>query len=181
MPDTPASRARAHRDPAVALPPRPPQADRQSALEQLSLVIAGRPFLIGPNVEGDPGMDATKDAAATVNIAVRDTDGTLAAALADEALLLQGAVTVTINGVVYVVQSAESDDTGLLTLTVEDQVAWRLRQFDRFRAVRRSKRTRAQFIAGLVDEASAPPLAPMRFFCPQIDDRQRIAAPTGTA
>lgn len=177
--ETPAARARARRDPAVRLPPKPPQADRRSTLAHLHAIIRGRPYLIGPAIEGDPETTATRDGTATVTIRVRDSAGMLQEALDDEAQLLQdGTARLAVNTIQYVLQSVDVDETGtLVTLVVEDEVSWRLKQFTSFRAIRRSHANRAQAVAMLADEASAPPLAPMRLFIPEIDDRQRISAP----
>lgn len=57
--------------------------------------------------------------------------------------------------------------------------AWRLRQFTSFKHDSRKKTTRALFIQRMVDEASAPPLAPMRSFIPEVGDKQRIVKPKG--
>jgi hypothetical protein len=172
---TPAARAR-ERLKAVTTPPVPPPRNRRRDLNQLKIVANGQPYLIGPAVEGDPAIDATKDSAETIAIQVRDPAGKLQKALADEKVLLAGAVTMNLDGIMYTLRDCEGDDTSLVTLTFEDQVAWRLRQFSSHLAVKRSNATRAEFIAILVDEAARPPFAPMRFFCPESDDSQRIAA-----
>jgi hypothetical protein len=177
--DTPARRAAARRDPAIALPPKPPEADRRSTVRNLHIVNAGVAYLIGPAIEGDPAMAATADGTETVTIVVRDPGADLQNALDDEAQLLTDAAKVTINLVVYRLQSMEVDpDTGtLVTLVFEDEVSWRLKQFSRFLTISRAHSTRAQAALRLVKEASAPPLAPLKSFIPELTDRQRIAAP----
>lgn len=178
--DTPAQRAAARRDPAIRLPPKPPESDRRSALRRLHLLVAGVAFLIGPSIEGDPQIAATADGTETVTMAVRDQAGSLADALGDEEQLLTSAARVTIDGTVYALQSANVDTaTGtLVTLVFEDEVSWRLKQFSRFLAISRAHATRGQAVLRLVKEASAPPLAPIYYFIPELTDPQRIALPT---
>lgn len=171
---TPAQRVRARRDPAVASPPLRPRGDRASSVRELALSIAGREYPIGANVEGDTPWELTIEGAATVTIPVRSPDESLLVALANEALMQEDGVRVTIDDVVYVLTSVSGDDTGLLTLVFEDEVAWRLRQFSRFIASSRGKSTRALFIKRMVDEASRAPLAPMQAFIPELGDKQRI-------
>lgn len=176
--DTPAARVRAALGPAIRLPPKPPRGDRESAIRGLTLSVPGRELLIGPNIEGDPALRATINGTATLTIAVRDRDLALQDALADEASLLEQGVTVTLNGIVYALQSASVDDTGLLvTLTFEDLVSWRLRQFHRFLRANRANTTRAEFVGRMVIEASSPPLASMKAYIPELTDKQRIAKP----
>jgi hypothetical protein len=79
------------------------------------------------------------------------------------------------------VTGLEHDGEGLYTLTVEDQVAWRLKQFSKFRSASRARTTRYAFIQGFVDEASRKPLSKMRSFIPEIDDRQKISRPKQNA
>ena len=177
---TRAAIARTPKTPLTDLPPKPPQVDRTSALLNLQLIANGRPYLIGPAIQGDPQMDATKDSSATLTIIVADPNQSLISILADESVLLAGAVTCTLNGIVYTLMTVDSDQDANVTLTMEDQVSWRLRQFTKPLSVKRSQATRAEFFAMLVDEASKPPLAPMAFFCPEIDDTQRITAPATT-
>lgn len=173
---TPAARARARLDPAIQLPPRPPEGDRRAALRDLRIVIRGRTYVIGGAIEGDPETAATWDSAATIKFNIRDRDGILQDALGDEAERLDDAARMTINGVAYVLQSDSVDESGtLVSIAVEDEVAWRLRQFSRFLSMPRSKYTRAQAALRLVREASAPPYAQMRAFIPELRDRQPIA------
>lgn len=174
---TPAARARA-RKAALTTPPAPPARHRKADLLGLRIMAGGQPYLIGPSIEGDPTIDATKSSAETITLQVRDLSDALQKALADEKVLLKGAVTMTVDGIAYTLRDCEGDDTGLVTLTFEDQVAWRLRQFSKHLTVRRSKSTRAEFVAQMVDEAARPPMAPIRLFCPELTDKQRIAAPS---
>lgn len=179
---TPAARARERiraGNVATSRPPRPPEHDRRQALLDLTINIHGREYLIGPAVEGDPDTGAQMDGTATITMNVRDGDGTLQDALANEAQILKDGVTITVDRIVYTLQSvAVDEETGtLVTLTFHDQVKWRFGQFSSFLRVSRDNSNRAQFIARLVEEASRPPLAPMPFFCPEINDKQRIAKP----
>jgi hypothetical protein len=177
--DTPARLAKARRDPAIALPPKPPTAERRSALTDMRITINGVGYTIGPAVEGDPEMSATIDGSATLTVAVRDQDARLQQALSDEANILTDGVSVTINDVIYMLQAAAVDETGtLLTLTFEDQVSWRLKRFSRFVTFSRTHNTRAQAALKLIKEASGSPQAPLGYYIPQLNDRQRVAAPT---
>lgn len=172
--DTPAKRARARRDPAIFTPPPRPKGDRTSSIRNLHLVARGVPYPIGPVIEGDTPWSMSMDAAGTVTLPVRSPDGALLAVLVNEALLQQEGVRCTIDKVVYVVSGVEHDGEGLYTLTLEDETAWRLRQFKEFRAASRATVTRFGFIQRLLDEASRKPLAKMRSFIPEIDDKQPI-------
>jgi hypothetical protein len=179
---TPAALARERALAAVTGPPTPPKAAGRAELNGLQMMVRGQPYLIGPSIEGDPLHDATKSTAETWTMTIRDRAGGLARALSDQDMLLQGAARITIDGIVYVLQSCDADDTGLVTCIWEDEVAWRLRQFTSAISADRAQSTRAEFIAMMVDEAARPPMAPMNFFCPQILDKQRIAAAArGTA
>lgn len=171
---TPAALSKAQKA-ALEKPPVPPKHHGHGTLRRLTMVVEGVTYRLGRAIEGDPQMDATKDGAATITMTVRDHNETLQSALTEDTLL-QGAATVTVDGIVYVVDNVEGDDTALVTVTLQDQVAWRLQQYSKPISAKRSKVTRAEFVAGMVDEASAPPMAPMNFFCPEIDDKQRIAA-----
>ncbi|HEY3019592.1 MAG TPA: hypothetical protein VGJ32_05330 [Solirubrobacteraceae bacterium] len=179
--DTPAARARARRDPALAQPPPRPVGSRTSSIRNLHLRVAGRTYPIGANVEGDTPWEMTLEGAATVTIPLRSPDESLLDVLADEALLQEQGVRLAVDDVVYVLVSVAGDDTGLYTLVFEDEVAWRLRQFTRFLARSRKTHTRALFIQGMVDEASRKPLAPMRSFVPELGDRQRILSPKASS
>ena len=175
--NTAAARVRARRNPAIKLPPPRPQGSFRTPLDKLRLRIAGREYPIGENIEGDTPWEMTIDGAATVTIPIRSPDESLLRALSDEALLQRGGVSLSIDGIIYVLRTVESDDTGLYTLTFEDEVAWRLRQFSKFMAASRKTHTRALFIQKMVDEAQKPPYPIMRSFIPELGDPQPIAAP----
>lgn len=172
--DTPARRAARRRDPAIFAPPPRIKGDRGDALRKLQLVVGGRTYPIANNVEGSTPWSMGMDQAGTIQLPVRDPSGSLVEVLQDEAQLQQDGVRCTVNGVVYMVAGVQHDD-GLYTLTLEDEVSWRLRQFSSFKAASRAQITRFGFLQSLVDEASRAPLARMRSFIPEIDDKQPIA------
>lgn len=171
---TPARRVRHRRDPAIFAPPPRIKGERGDALRNLRLVIGGRVYPIADNVEGDTPWSMGMDQAGNVQIPVRDPSGSLVEVLQDEAQLQQDGVRCTISGVTYMVVGVQHDE-GLYTLTLEDEVSWRLRQFTSFRSASRATVTRFGFIQALVDEASRAPLAKMRSFIPEVDDKQPIA------
>lgn len=171
--DTPAKRARARRDAALMAPPK--RVKPRTDISALKLEAAGRTYPIGENIDGDHPWELTLEGAATVAIPIRSPDASLLDVLADEALIQEQGVRVVIDGVVYAVASVNSDGTGLYTLTLEDEVAWRLRQFSRFMSADRRSINRAGFIYRMVQEASRPPLAPMPAFIPEINDKQPVA------
>lgn len=171
---TPAERARARRDAALAAPP-PKLTGLRTSVQNLRLVARGREYPIGLAIEGDTPWEMPIDGAATITLPIRSPDGALLKVLTDEALLQVDGVRTTIDGVVYVVQAVNSDGTGLYTLTLEDEVAWRLRKFTSFLSATRGTVTRAGFIRRLVEEAQKPPRAPMRSFIPEVRDVQPIA------
>ena len=171
---TPAKRARARRDPAVAQPPPRIKGDRTSAVRTLSLVARGRRYPIGLNLEGDTPWGYGMDQTGQVTLPIRDPSGKLVDVLDDEAHLLQEGVRCTINSVVYMVAGADHDGEGLYTLTLEDEVSWRLKQFSSFKSAPRGRVTRFGFIKSFVDEASRRPLARMQAFIPELDDKQPI-------
>jgi len=178
--DTPARRARARRDPAITQPPPLIKGSRTSSVRNLHLRSRGRTYPISANIEGDTPWAMGMDQAAQITLPVRDPDGSIVDVLGDEANLQQDGVTVTLDTVVYCVTGVDHDGEGLYTLTLEDEVAWRLKQFSRFRATSRAKTTRFGFIQSLVDEAGRKPYTKMRSFIPEIDDRQKIRKPTKT-
>jgi hypothetical protein len=176
--ETPAQRAKQRKHPAIALPPRPPEGERRSALQSMRLRLAGADYRLGPAIEGDPAMASAIDGTATLTVALRDPSGHFQSELDNEAFILQDGATTTINGVVYTLQSVSVDDTGtLVTLTFEDQVSWRLKTYRRFLAISRARATRAQAALRLIAEASAKPLTPIKYYIPELSDRQRIAQP----
>lgn len=175
---TPAERVRARQDNALTVPPPILKRDRHQ-VEELELVVAGRRYPIGRNIDGDTPWQLTIDGAATITIPVRDPAGSLERILDTEAELLEAGARVTVFGAVYVVTDLEHDGEGLYTLTLEDEVAWRLRQFSRFTSATRDTITRAGFVRRLIDEAQAGGRAPIRAFVPELRDRQPIAGGQG--
>jgi hypothetical protein len=174
---SPAQRARARRDPAIFQPPPRPKGDRTSAVRNLNLRARGRTYPVGLNIEGDTPWSLGMDQTGTVSLPIRDPSGRLIDVLDDEAHLMQDGVRVTIDGIVYVVSGIDHDGEGLYTLTVEDEVSRRLKQFDRYRSASRKTITRYGFIYGFVEEASRKPYPKMRAFIPEIDDKQPIRKP----
>jgi hypothetical protein len=94
--------------------------------------------------------------------------------LDNEELLQRDGARITIDGVIYCVTTVEYDGEGLYTLTLEDEVSWRLSRFSTYRVadrahdpVRLHLRLRAR------GEPQAVP--PMRSFIPEVDDKQPIA------
>jgi hypothetical protein len=171
--DTPARRVKQRHDPAIFAPPPLVKGARGDALENLRLVARGRTFPIAEHVEGDTPWEMGMDQTGTVTVPVRDPTDSLLDILKDENNLQQDGVRCSVNGIVYVVDGFEHDD-GLYTLTLVDEVSWRLQQYHSFRAASRGTSTRFGFIQSFVDEASRKPLAKMRSFIPEIDDVQRI-------
>lgn len=176
-----AKRVRARADASIGVPPLVQRISRDE-LMALTMNIAGTDYLIGPSIEGDPLTASAIDSASTITISLRDPTSDLAGLLADEQVLLELDVTTTLGDIVYQVQSLDVDtSTGtLVTIVFEDQVATRLRQYTKYLAIPRSKFTRAQAVLRLIDEASGSPLAPINYYIPQLNDKQRIAS-SGTA
>lgn len=172
--DTPAKRARSRFDPAIFRPPPQVKGDRKSSIRNLSLRARGRTFPIGENIEGDTPWSMGMDQTATVTLPVRVLDDSLVTLLGDESNLQQDGVRCLIDGVIYVVQGVDHDGEGLYTLTLNDEVSWRLQQFSKFKASSRAKVTRFGFIQSMVDEAQRAPLTRMRSFIPEVDDKQTI-------
>jgi hypothetical protein len=172
--DTPAKRVRAKRDPAIFQPPPRPKGDRTSSVRNLSLNARGRRYMIGANIEGDTPWALGMDQAGTVTLPIRDPSDRLRDVLDDEAHIQQDGVRVTIDGVIYCVTGIDYDGEGLYSLTVEDETAWRLKQFSTFRSASRARTTRFGFILSLIDEASRKPLARMPSWIPEVDDKQTI-------
>ena len=172
---SPASRAKARRDPAVGLPPKPPKTERD--LTALHIRVTGVPFLIGPRLrKSGCEMEMTMDGASTLRLTADDPDGALLEAVADEAMRLRDGVTVIVDDITYVLRAINVPGDGLsVELSFEDQTAWRLRGFSKYVAKSRARYTRAEFVKYLVDEASKPPLATMKAYIPELTDRQPIA------
>jgi len=176
--ETPAARARARRDPAIRRPPPRIRGDLRSSIRNLSLrTSAGRTYPIGQNIEGDTGWSMGMDQAGQVTLPIRDPSDRLRDVLDDEAHLQQDGIRVTIDDVIYCVTGIDFDGEGLYTLTVEDETAWRLKQFSSFKSASRARTTRFGFIQTLVDEASRKPLPKMRSWIPEVDDKLKIRKP----
>jgi hypothetical protein len=171
---TPAQRAKAKRDAAVQTPPDALKGVRAS-IKDLELVIAGIVYPIGANIEGDTPWTLALDETGQITIPIRSPDLSLALVLGDEATLQETGIRCTIDDVVYVVSAAATDETGLFTLTLEDEVSWRLKQWTTFIQADRKTVTRAGFVLRMIHEASTPPLAPMDTFIPEVHDKQSIA------
>ena len=171
---TPAKRARLRRDPAIAQPPPRVTGTRTSSVRNLKLRSRGRTYPISEVIEGDTPWSLGMDQAGTFTLPIRDPDGGIVDILADESNLQEDGVRVTLDKVVYCVTGFDADGEGLYTLTLEDETAWRLRQFSRFKSANRKRTTRYAFIQGFADEASRKPYTRMRTFIPEIDDKRRI-------
>lgn len=176
---TPAQRARQLADKKLLDPPPKLRRNPQSVRE-LAVTIRGRTYPIGANIDGDTPWEYTCDSAATITVPVRSPDGSLMRLLSNEALLMQDGASVEVDGVTYMVVGVSEDGTGLVTLTLEDQVAWRLRKFTRYMQATRGTVTRAGFVRRFVEEASRAPRAPMRAFIPEFSDVQPVAKPPKT-
>jgi hypothetical protein len=173
---TPAKRAKARRDPAIFQPPPSPTGDRRSA-QNFRLTARGRVYDLSDNVEGDTPWSLGMDQAGQVTLPVRDPTGRIVDVLDDESHLQQDGVRCVIDEVTYCITGFDHDGEGLYTLTLEDEVAWRLKQFSRYKSASRARVTRFGFILGFVDEAQRRPLPRLRAFIPEADDKQRIKKP----
>jgi len=172
--DTPAKRARARRDPAIF---QPPPRKLARSLANLTLTARGRRYPIAANIDGDTPYAFGMDQAGTITLPVRDPSDRLRDVLDDEAHIQQDGVRVTIDSTVYCVTGVDFDGDGLYTLTVEDEVAWQLKLFEKFRSASRARTTRFGFLQMLVDEASRKPLPKIPSWIPEVDDAQRIRPP----
>jgi len=150
----------------------------RSSVLALSLFARGREYPISLAIDGDTPWELTVEGAASVTLPLRSPDLSLLDVLSDEGLLQTDGVSCRIDGVTYVVATVAADDTGLFTLVLEDEVAWRLRQFTRFLSASRATVTRAGFVRRMAEEASRPPRARMRTFIPEVRDVQPIARST---
>lgn len=177
--NTPARRARQRRDPAVFRPPPRVSGTINTAVQTLSLIARGRTYPIGASIEGDTPWSMGMDQSAQVTINVRDPSESLVNILDDESHLQQDGVVVRIDAVNYVVTAVDHEE-GLYTLTLEDEVAWRLKLFSSYRQASRGTVTRFGFIQSLVDEAGRKPYPKIRSFIPEQYDRQKILRPKGT-
>lgn len=187
--DTPAARARQRVNPAVFRPPPIPKGNRRTAVRNLHLKTQGvkltksqygRAYPIGANIEGQTPWSMGMDQAYTVTLPIRDPAGDIRDALGDEANLQQEGVLVTLDGVNMIVVGCDHDGEGLYTLTLEDETAWRLKQFSKFMSASRARVTRFGFIQRMVDEAGRKPYPRMRSFIPEIRDKQKIRKPSKT-
>ena len=174
--DTPARRAKRRKDPAVFKPPPVVAGTIRSSVKGLALISRGRTYPIGANVEGDTPWSMGMDQAAQISIGVRDPSESLQGILDDESHLQQDGVMLSVNGVLYAVAGVTHDDS-LYTLTLEDEVAWRLKQFSKYKQASRARTTRFGFIQSLVDEASKKPYTKVQSFIPEQYDRQKILKP----
>lgn len=146
-------------------------------MRNLNLRVRGRTYPIGPNIEGDTPWSMGMEQSGTVTLNVRDPEQWLVRILDDEDLLQNEGAFVTIDGVIYAVAGVDHDGEGLFTLTMEDEVSWRLRGFSSFKSASRKRTTRFGFIYGFVREASRSPFPTMRAFIPEVDDKQPIRKP----
>lgn len=174
---TPAQRARARRDPAIFQPPPKIKADRRALVRGLVMRVAGRTYPLGPHVEGDTPWGFGMEQTGTVSLPVRDPTDSIVSILDDENLIQNDGVMITIDKVIYVVSTVDCDGEGLYTLTLEDEVSWRLGHFSSYKTATRGSTTRFGFIYSFVDEASRKPYPPMAAFIPEIDDKQPIRRP----
>lgn len=174
--DTPARRAKRRKDPAVFKPPPAVAGTIRSSVKGLALIARGRTYPIGENVDGDTGWSMGMDQAAQVTVPVRDPTESLQGVLDDEAHLQQDGIMLSINGVLYAVAGIDHDES-LYTITLEDEVAWRLKQFSSYKQSSRARTTRFGFIQSLVDEASRKPYTKVRSFIPEQYDKQKILKP----
>lgn len=178
---TPAQRARLRKDAAVMTVPQPPKGDRFSSVKTLTINSVGVDYPIGPNVDGQTPWSMGMDQTGQISIPVRSDDDSILRALGNEANLLEEGVRVTVDGVVYVVSGVDYDGQGLYTLTVEDEVSWKMRLYTSFMSASRATITRFGFIQRMVDEAGRAPLEPIESFIPEIDDPQPIKKTRATA
>jgi len=173
---TAAQRARARRDPAVGLPPAPPKTERDS--NGLHLRTAKAKYLMGPRLSREGcDVELTMDGASALTLTVDDQDSRVLEALSDETQRLVDGARVIVDDVVYVLSRVSCGENRLLTLSFEDEVAWRLRLWSRYVSKSRARTTRAEFVRFLVDEASNGPRLPMRAFIPELTDRRPISSP----
>lgn len=174
---TPAKRVKARRDPAIFRPPK--RIRGRTDVVDLRMTVAGRTYPIGTAVEGDTPWSMGVEQSATVSLPVRNPSGKLMRIFNNEELLQRDGARITIDGVIYCVSTIEHDGDGLYTLTLEDEVSWRLRQYTSHRSADRARTTRFGFIYSFVREASRKPQPVMRSFIPEVDDKQPIRKSRG--
>ncbi len=152
------------------MPPRAPEFDRAAEVAGLELSVAGRSYLIGPMLEGDPQIAPGIDAAETVTVALSDREGVLADVLTDP---LTGKTTtsarIAVAGAFYVLVGGSVDDTGgRWELRFEDAVASQMRLFTRHVSFNRRSVSRTGAVLRLLQEASTPPLASINYWLPEL-------------
>lgn len=174
--DTPAKRAKARRDPAIFRPPPVVHGTLRSSMKGLALLTKGRTYPIDEHVEGDTPWAMGMDQAAQLTLAVRDPSASIVKILESEQHLQQDGVMMSINGILYAVTGVDHDE-GLYTITFEDEVAWRAKQFSSYKQASRARTTRFGFIQSLVDEMSKKPYTKVEAFIPEQFDRQKILKP----
>jgi hypothetical protein len=175
---TPAASFRSKRRPALERPPAPKHAVTAATLRTFEMTVSGVPYLLGPALTGEVGYEAAIDSAATLTVSVLDTDGELLRVLADEnERLATNAVRATLAGARYALAAVEVAAATVITLTFEDEVAWRLRKFRKVRTWSRAQYTRAEAVQSMIDEASRWPHEPIRSFIPELTDTQFIRRP----
>ena len=152
------------------MPPRAPEFDRAREVADLRLQVAGRDYLIGSMLEGDPQVVPGVDVAETVTVALTDSEGVLADVLTDP---LTGksttAARIAVDGALYVLVGGSVDDSGgRWELRFEDVVASQMRLFTRPVSFNRSSTSRPGAVLRLLQEASTPPLAAINYWLPEL-------------
>jgi hypothetical protein len=170
---TPAQAAKQKRLKAVQTPPARIVSPNVSLVD-LELTLFGVRYPIGRNIEGDTPWSMALDETGQITIPIRSPDHSLELLLIDRQLRQEVGIRLEIDDVTYVLQTVDTDETGLYTLLFEDEVSWRLKQFTSLIHADRKTITRAGFVLRMVHEASNPPLAPMQTFIPEAYQRQAI-------
>jgi murein DD-endopeptidase MepM/ murein hydrolase activator NlpD len=176
---TPAQLARQRRDPAVGLPPQPPKTERD--LDNLNLRLPQGNYLLGPRLLPQGAREDTMEGASQVTLTANDPDGAIVKLLGSDAQRLSDGVRVELDGISYVLSGVQASEDLSLSMTFEDEVAWRLRRYSKYLSKDRASTTRAEFVKLMVDEASRPPSLPMRAFIPELTDKQPVLTPKGSA
>lgn len=164
------------------MPPRAPEFDRAREVADLRLQVAGRDYLIGSMLEGDPQVVPGVDVAETVTVALTDREGVLADVLTDP---LTGksttAARIAVAGALYVLVGGSVDDSGgRWELRFEDAVASQMRLFTKHRSFKRSSVSRTGAVLRLLQEASTPPLASINYWLPELSSAPTDADRRGT-
>lgn len=152
----------------------PPPTRRTTLAADLVLDHAGRTIRVGGAIDGEVEWEATTDQAATLTVPVRDAGGGLRAVLVDRQGVARDGVRTTVDGDLYTLVGWQVTDSDLVTLTFEDDVAWRLRQQTVRVVATRGQLTRAGFVRRLCEKAAAGGPA-IRVFIPEVSDRQPVA------